>query len=157
MSNKSLPDQEDRDLAQLQATWQSRLDAAGPALDQFEPPAHLFGKIEARIQSEEKQRATRTIRADFGVWEEIEPGVQKKLLYVEANSGWQSYLIKMEAGASVIEHHHDIIEECFVIDGEIQIDGELVGKGDLYLAYPGFFHKEIVSRTGALLYVRGQL
>jgi|688.fasta_scaffold442875_3 hypothetical protein len=80
MSDKSLPDQEDGELAQLQATWQSRLDAAGAALDQFEPPAYLFDKIEARIQSEEKQRATRTIRADFGVWEEIEPGVQKKLL-----------------------------------------------------------------------------
>jgi hypothetical protein len=77
MSDKSLPDQEDGELAQLQATWQSRLDAAGAALDQFEPPAYLFDKIEARIQSEEKQRATRTIRADFGVWEEIEPGVQK--------------------------------------------------------------------------------
>lgn len=157
MNDKSLPSQEDRELMQLRASWQSQLDGAEALLDAAEPPADLFAKIEARIQREDKERPTRTIRSGSGAWLELEPGVHKKLLYVDADAGWQAYLVKIEPGARVDKHFHDTLEECLVLHGEIEIDGEIVREGDLHLAYPGFFHSELFSRTGTTLYVRGQI
>jgi quercetin dioxygenase-like cupin family protein len=119
-----------------------------------EPSSAVWDKITARIDQLEATRDTLTVRADEGVWEASSPGVSRKLLHVDASAGWQAFLVRVEPGARVPPHAHAILEECLVLEGEFEVGAETVRKGDLHLAFAGHDHREIVSPTGALLYIR---
>lgn len=121
------------------------------------PSAAVWDKINARIDLLELARDTLTIRADEGVWEPSSPGVSRKLLHVDTDAGWQAFLVKVEPGACVPPHGHPILEECLVLDGSFAIGDEVVRQGDLHLAFPGRDHREIISASGALLYIRAAL
>ncbi|HLY81080.1 MAG TPA: cupin domain-containing protein [Caulobacteraceae bacterium] len=117
-----------------------------------EPSSAVWDKITARIDQLEQARDTLTIRAHEGVWATSSPGVSRKLLHVDAE--WQAFLVKIDPGAKVPPHGHAILEECLVLEGEFEVGAETVRKGDLHLAFAGHDHLEIVSPTGALLYIR---
>jgi quercetin dioxygenase-like cupin family protein len=136
------------------ALWDKRLAEAGDALDAAEPSPNVWDRISARIDAIVAARDTLTIPADHGHWETFAPGVRRKLLHVDAEGGWQSLLLRIDPGASVPAHAHPILEECLVLEGAFELDGETVGKGDLHLAFAGHDHGEIASATGALLYIR---
>jgi anti-sigma factor ChrR (cupin superfamily) len=125
--------------------------------DAATPAAAVWDKITARIDQAEAARDTLTVRGDEGVWEPSSPGVARKLLHIDADAGWQAFLLKIDPGASVPPHGHRILEECLVLEGAFEIGDETVRQGDLHLAFPGRDHREIVSPTGALLYIRAAL
>jgi anti-sigma factor ChrR (cupin superfamily) len=130
---------------------------AKEADDTGAPSAAVWEMISARIDQLEAARDTLTIRADEGVWEPSSPGVTRKLLHVDTDAGWQAFLVKVEPGGRMPPHGHPILEECLVLEGAFEIGEETVRVGDLHLAFPGRDHREIVSPTGALLYIRAAL
>jgi quercetin dioxygenase-like cupin family protein len=136
------------------ALWDRRLAEAGDALDAAEPSPNVWDRISARIDAMIAARDTLTIPADQGVWEAFAPGVTRKLLHVDAEGGWQSMLLRIDPGADVPPHAHPILEECLVLEGAFELDGETVRKGDLHLAFAGHDHGVIASASGALLYIR---
>jgi anti-sigma-K factor RskA len=148
------PNDEDAAFRALAALWDRRLAEAGEALEAEAPSAQVWDRISARVDQLEAAQATRTVAADDGVWHASSPGVWRKLLHVDAAAGWQAMLVRIEAGASVPPHAHPMLEECLVLEGEFELAGETVGKGDLHLAFPGQDHAPIFSRAGALLYIR---
>jgi anti-sigma factor ChrR (cupin superfamily) len=117
-----------------------------------EPSSAVWDKITARIDQLETARDTLTVRAHEGAWATSSPGVSRKLLHVDAE--WQAFLVRIDPGARVPPHGHAILEECLVLEGEFEVGAETVRKGDLHLAFAGHDHLEIVSPTGALLYIR---
>ncbi len=100
---------------------------------------------------------TRTVRAADLAWEPFLPGVERKILFVDKTAMVSGVLYKVAPGASVGNHSHGMIEECLVIEGEIDIDGMTVRAGDVHLAMPGSRHGPLSSRLGALVYIRGDL
>jgi anti-sigma factor ChrR (cupin superfamily) len=118
------------------------------------PSSAVWDKITARIDQLEAARDTLTVRAHEGVWDISSPGVSRKLLHVDADAGWQAFLVRIDPGARVPSHGHAILEECLVLEGEFEVGAETVRKGDLHLTFAGHDHLEIVSPTGALLYIR---
>jgi quercetin dioxygenase-like cupin family protein len=150
-------DDQAAEFAQAVAQWDRRLAEAGDSLDAEAPSPAVWDRISARVDQMEADRHTLTVPADHGVWAYSSPGVYHKLLHVDAAAGWRALLVKVDPGAQVPAHAHGILEECLVLEGDFEIDGETVRKGDLHLAYAGFDHSVLSSRNGALLYVRGAI
>ncbi len=145
------------DIDEAIALWDRRLAEAAPALDAVAPSASVWDRISARVDALEAERDTLTIAADQGVWEPVSPGVRRKLLHVDAAGGWQALLLRVDPGGRVAAHAHAGLEECLVLEGGFEVDGQVVGKGDLHLAFAGRDHRELVSAGGALLYIRTAL
>jgi quercetin dioxygenase-like cupin family protein len=66
----------------------------------------------------------------------------------------------MAPGTSLRGHDHDDhgdVEECLVLEGELNVGEDVMRAGDYQRALPGSEHAEQHSRTGALLYFSGTL
>lgn len=95
-----------------------------------------------------------TIRAAEGDWIEVSPLVEKKILQVDAERGVESYLLRMSAGATVVSHHHDSDELCFVIEGDVTFGEVSLKTGDYHCARQGSEHAEASTVSGALLFLQ---
>jgi len=132
----------------------STLDRDMPAV---QPPEGMWARIEGAIDDERMAPNTRTVRTADLAWEQYVPGVERKILFVDKEAMSSGVLYRVAAGASVGNHGHGIIEECLVLEGEIDVDGMIVRAGDVHLALPGSRHGPLSSRLGALVYIRGDL
>lgn len=141
----------------LAAEIDRRLAAAGDSLEAAAPSAAVWDRIAARVDHLESERPTLTVRSQDGVWEPVGDGVFRKLLHVDADGGWQSFMLRLEPGATVAEHGHTMLEECVVLEGAFDIAGETVRQGDVHLAFAGHDHRTLHSPEGALLYIRAAL
>ena len=146
----------DAEWERLAAEADRRLAEAGD-LDAVEPSPAVWARIAARVDDLDAARPTLTIRSHDGAWEPVSDGVSRKLVYVDAEGGWQSFLLRLDPGARVAEHGHTLLEECVVLDGSFEIEGEFVSKGDVHLAFAGHDHRALYSREGAMLYIRAAL
>jgi anti-sigma factor ChrR (cupin superfamily) len=64
--------------------------------------------------------ASRLVKVDDLPWEAIiHPGVLVKTLMVDKVSGIATCLMKMEPGATLPDHEHVLIEQTFVLEGEL--------------------------------------
>lgn len=94
-----------------------------------------------------------TVQAADGRWKSFGDGLTIKVLH--RGDAVLSYLVRLAPGAALPAHHHPIDEECIVLEGSLTI-GELeVGAGGFHLARRGMLHDRIVSRDGALIFLRG--
>lgn len=114
-------------------------------------------QVEARIAALVAARPRLTITKDSAVWLSIGPGVLKRQLHVDAAAGWESYFLKLDPGAEMPPHSHSMVEECLVLSGDIEVDGEIAREGELHIAFAGHDHGALTSHGGALLYIRGPL
>jgi len=121
------------------------------------PPPALWDRISATIDGIENAPDTRTVRPDGMTWEAFAPGIDRKILHVDAVVGAQIVLYRVAPGTSFAAHGHLIAEECLVLEGEIEVDGVIATTGDVHIAFADTRHGVLTSRTGALLYVRADL
>ena len=121
------------------------------------PPASLWDRIDEAVDHVEISPGTQTVRTEALAWEPFVPGVERKILRADKATATSLVLYKVAAGASVGNHGHCVIEECLVLEGEIEVDGITVRAGDMHLAFPSQRHGPLFSRTGALVYIRGDL
>lgn len=80
-------------------------------------------------------------------------GLRVKPLFVDRKRGYLTTLLKMEPGAVYPAHTHEDVEEIYVIDGEVELQGTAMGPGDYCRAEPGSRHEIGYSKTEALLLV----
>lgn len=130
--------------------WEAEVSGLTPPLAPIAPPPKVWDRIAAETQGP----ATLTVRPEDGVWETLFPGVSRRVLHRDPSGGWQAVLIRMAAGATLPAHGHASLEECVVLEGEFEVDGETVRQGDFHLAFAGRDHPAIHSRGSALLYIR---
>ena len=120
------------------------------------PTAGLFDRIEAEISRIEDKARPVLIRSDALPWQRLSDALEMKVLY-EDEGGARILLYRAGPGAVVERHRNVVTEECFVLDGEIEVGGEAISRGELHIVYPYSDHARIVSRTGATLYIRESL
>ena len=117
----------------------------------------LVARVHTRVMGEirsARQAQYRTVRAVEGGWEELAPGVLRKMLLVTADA--QSCLVRLAPGAQVPAHTHPVDEECVVLEGSVRIGADLVlGQGDFHVGRAGSVHGMTSSESGALVYLRG--
>ncbi|ESQ90305.1 hypothetical protein ABAC460_09120 [Asticcacaulis sp. AC460] len=128
-----------------------------PGVAPIAPPADLWDRIESAIDDQDRSPHTRTIRTAELAWEAFIPGIDRKIVFVDKAAATSGVLYRLAPGASVGNHGHGVIEECLVLEGEIEIDGVPIRAGDMHMAFPEARHGLLSSRHGALVYLRGDL
>ncbi len=95
-----------------------------------------------------------TVRAHEGEWLDFLPKIQLKILRKEKETS--TFLLKVAPGGKIPAHDHPHDEECFLVEGEIWLGGELMQAGDYQLAPKGMPHGGGYSETGCVLMIRAQ-
>ncbi len=122
--------------------------------------------LDAATHERVKRRLLRRIAADTTErhlthqpgpqdWQPFGDGVQIKVLH-EAD-GVMSYLLRLQAGASLPAHRHPVDEECVVLEGEVQIGSLRLGAGGFHLGRRNVLHDRLRSDGGAVIYLRGAI
>jgi anti-sigma factor ChrR (cupin superfamily) len=91
------------------------------------------------------------VRANEGRWEQLCPGVERKLLWHDREKGRITFLIRAQPGAEFPPHHHDDDEEAYLLSGDLAFDDLVLGAGDYHLARPGVHHPVARTRGGCML------
>lgn len=83
-------------------------------------------------------------------------GVEVALLYLDRANRMSSALLKAAAGVVYPLHQHQGIEEIYMLEGELVIDGQVYRAGDYIRSYPNSIHAPSTS-TGCMFLIRGCL
>ena len=112
----------------------------------------MKASIIERISATPRARDFITVRAEDDGWTEIAPKVERKMLMRDTSSC--SFLLRLQAGATLPGHEHQTDEECLLLEGDLRLGSIELHSGDYHLAPAGRPHGAISSRGGALLYIR---
>lgn len=119
------------------------------------PPPSVKEKLFKRINEETKDPATPPpmliIRSEEGEWVECGDGILVKQLFVDPYKKTATTLMQMKPGASFPKHRHSGVEECYLLEGDITMDGKQYAKGDYLCALPDTIHEPLSTVGGALL------
>jgi anti-sigma factor ChrR (cupin superfamily) len=127
-----------------------RLAAAGPIA---QPPPAARDRLLAHIKP---RRPTlppgmMLVRAEGADWHERRPGVHYRFLNVDHQRRRFTALVRMAAGRTYRAHRHDDVEECLVLEGELEVGGVVMRAGDYQRAEPGSRHPEQRALTDCVL------
>ena len=109
-------------------------------------------RLLARIAEDQRPHHL-TVEAAGGEWQPFGRGLSIKVLH--RCEGIMSYLVRLAPGAALPAHHHPVDEECVVLEGALSIGSLELSAGGFHLGRQGVLHDRIVSRDGALIYLRG--
>jgi hypothetical protein len=131
------------------------LDALQPVVDTLaawptdvlRPARSLWGQIVQRIGGESvgEPSAPRRLEDD---WEEMGPGILCKVLAFDAANARVSMLVRLAAGHGYPGHRHAGVEEVYVLQGELRIDGKKLAPGEYQRAERGTIDWRVWSETG---------
>lgn len=104
-------------------------------------------------ESDDGHPGLRTRRRDDAGWVEMLPGVRARMLQTDGMA--QSWLVRLDPGARAPAHDHPDVEECIVLEGEVEyLGGARLRAGDYQIAHRGAHHTELSSPIGALVFLR---
>lgn len=84
-------------------------------------------------------------------WEQMAPGIQRKLLFLDKERDYATSLVRLEAGTRYPSHRHADVEEILVLEGDLHLHGVVMRAGDYCRAEPESIHLETYSESGCLL------
>jgi len=157
MSKKSNPES-------AQALDQKTLELLGSELQPVALPAERMQKLRTRVMQRidnEKEANLSldlvTIRSDEGPWVEIAPGLRKKVLHFNPDTGEESYLLRAEPGAQTPPHDHEFDELCLVLEGDVAYDNVKLKAGDYHFAPKGSHHSTARTINGTLVFLQNRI
>jgi anti-sigma factor ChrR (cupin superfamily) len=99
-------------------------------------PLPLFSKALSPDAFAEDAGAMVSLSADSMEWKATEvPGVKEKRLYVDKERKRMSLLLKLDPGVEFPDHDHPDVEECLVLEGDLDLGGITLRKHD-YMRIP---------------------
>ena len=81
-------------------------------------------------------------------WEQVDPGIECKMLATDTETHRVSMLVRLAPGASYPGHTHAGVEELHLLDGELWIDERKLFPGDYNYGAPGTGDDRVWSETG---------
>jgi len=78
------------------------------------------------------------------------PGIEYKLVARDPERGTHTRLVRFAAGARYPKHRHAGVEEIFLLEGSVQVNGILLRAGDYCRSEPGTEEHGTWSETGGL-------
>ena len=92
--------------------------------------------------------------AGSAVWEPTPiEGVMVRQLFTDGQHERMTMLVRMSAGVRYPKHCHTGAEECYVIDGDLLVEGVRMGPGDYVRAEAGSIHDTVSTENGCLLLI----
>jgi anti-sigma factor ChrR (cupin superfamily) len=80
-------------------------------------------------------------------------GVECALLFLDSVNRMRSMIVKAAAGVVYPLHQHQGIEEIYMLEGELEIDGQVYLAGDYIRSYPNSIHAPSTS-NGCMFLIR---
>ena len=115
----------------------------------------LFEKInsQSKSQPQKSQTGFDFIFADSSDWIKHPQinGIEVKPLATNQDKGYLMILMKAAPGAEYPSHHHNGAEECYVIEGDLYVEGKYLGPGDFHHAEGGSDHEPLRTKNGCTL------
>lgn len=127
-------------------------------------PAHLKAKLMEQVRARAKsgKRAPEaqfvTILKSEGSWTDLPvPGARCKALFSTGPGGYKVTLYELAAGSCFPAHHHEGAEDCYILSGDLRLQGAMLHAGDFQHAEPGSDHEESFTETGCQVLVIASL
>lgn len=118
-------------------------------IDVLRPATSLQERLALRIAEETgKPPVPPPRRWSEPEWERVAPGIECKLLATDAQRHRVSMMVRLAPGASYPAHTHAGVEELYLLDGELWIDGRKLCPGDYNYGAPGAGDDRVWSETG---------
>ena len=115
----------------------------------------LFEKINSGIEkkSDKNKSGFDFIFSDSEEWIQHPQikDIEVKRLAVNEDKGYLMILLKAAAGAEYPSHHHSGAEECYVLEGDLYVEGKYLGPGDFHHAEGGSDHEPLRTKNGCTL------
>jgi len=121
------------------------------------PSSGLKDKIMARVKAsprkDEKQDFDFKFADSNGEWFDhpVLSVIKVKVLAISRERNYVMLMLKVPAENEYPEHHHSAPEECYIIEGDLQAEGRVLGPGDFHHAEPDTDHGKLYTRTGVTL------
>jgi anti-sigma factor ChrR (cupin superfamily) len=94
------------------------------------------------------------VRSNEGEWQETGfEGVNVKNLFVDDKNQFVTMLIRMEPGSYYPAHRHADTEQCYVIQGDLQVGEQFYQGGDFICRSPGSIDEDTQTAGGCLLFI----
>lgn len=116
-----------------------------------EPIAAPSSAVKTRLMDRLDTRARFfSIRSNEGEWQTMMAGVEAKLLSLDSERQIATMLVRFAAGVVYPPHHHSGAEECYVISGDLVVQGQHLHAGDFHHAEAGSVHQPMTSVNGGV-------
>jgi len=116
------------------------------------PAPALKSRLLSRIAQFEQLKPLADVRRNEEHWASTGmAGVDIKQLFLEAESGRSTYLLRMQPGVSLPAHFHHDTEQCLVLKGDIGWGDLVYEEGDFIVMGKHTKHPEIRTINGNLL------
>lgn len=76
-----------------------------------------------------------------------------KRLHHDPRRGYRTSLVRLRPGDKYPSHRHSDVEEVYLIDGDLRVNGVAMSPGDYCRAEPGSVHHEVVTEGGCTFIV----
>jgi anti-sigma factor ChrR (cupin superfamily) len=114
-----------------------------------QPPPKLKEQLLARLRG---PADIFSVRAGERQWAPTSlAGVDIQRLHVDTSRNAAILLVRLAPGAVYPPHHHSGPEECYVLSGDVSMDGERLTAGDFHHASGSTDHGTLTSEAGAEL------
>lgn len=129
------------------------------AVPEVAPSPQLRERLLQRVANTKKPSAPPvvapllTVRATEDSWCEVTLGIRAKRLFVDPTNGQITALYRFAPGAELGSHRHSGHEQCYVLEGDFDINGEHFGPGDFHCATPQSIHSTVRTKHGALVLI----
>jgi quercetin dioxygenase-like cupin family protein len=163
----------DKELAAEIASYGAVIEALCEGMPTVEPDPKVKEALLDRIASPEDRGKASLVspglaadpiskvyisRVHRGDWIDLDfPGIQRRVLFRDPERNMQTSMLRMAPGSEIPEHFHRVVEECFVLEGEIESYGTSFFAGDYIRAPAGTHHGLTRSEKGCLLLLTTEL
>lgn len=120
-------------------------------------PGHLRERLLSRISGSPRvpgilfqHSGILIARSEELAWQPIASGVFLKPLFEDKARKYDTSLVRMDAGAHIPTHHHAVIEELFLLSGDLHVEDQVMRAGDYCRADFGSIHGETFTDAGCL-------
>lgn len=95
---------------------------------------------------------------DAGAFQQTSfPGISARRLFVDRERDRVTMLVRMEPGSAYPAHRHGGPEDCFVLQGDLNVSEREMRAGDFVRSAPGSVHGVQSTRAGCLLFLVSSL
>lgn len=129
------------------------VDHLGYSAPPVTPPPDLKGRLLARVRRAKSTSDFLFVRSNEGGWEEVSRGVSVKRLFTHPHRRYSTIVVRMGPGAHFPKHRHTEAEECYVLEGDIEMCGRVFRSGDYIRAEAGSIHEGVYSKSGCTLLI----